>query len=168
MPLLVEDGSIVAGANSFVTIAELDTYLANRGDTSLSTKTDQEKEVLLYKAIEYLLNVESKFKGVRVSSEQVLMFPRSGVTLFGFTVESDIIPDQIKNAQMQLASELNAQNLLANTTPDKRIIKEKLGPIETEYSEHGFQEGSTIPVLVNTFLQPLFNSSGQSISLIRS
>ena len=98
MSLTIEDGSGVADANSFVTVAEATAYAAARG-LSLPA-TDAEKEQLLVKAADYLLSVEDRFKGERVAADQALSWPRSNVYLYGSLepLPNNQIPKALKNA----------------------------------------------------------------------
>ena len=75
--IIVEDGSVVAGANSYVTEAELTTYAADRGIT-LTAATD----VLLIKAMDYIESLS--FIGTKFSEGQSLQWPRSNVYIDGF------------------------------------------------------------------------------------
>ena len=71
MALVIEDGSIVPNAQSFVQAAELVTYATLRNLAFPALEADQ--EALLIKASDYLLSREAEFKGQRVSSAQALV-----------------------------------------------------------------------------------------------
>lgn len=114
MALIIEDGSIVNGAQSFVTAAELVTYADLRGLTYPSTESEQEQ--ILVKAVDYLFSVEDQMKGYRVNSEQDLPYPRECVYLNGFLVADDTIPDQLKYAQIEAALAAQTIDLLTNST----------------------------------------------------
>lgn len=136
MTLIIEDGSIVANANSFVTDAELVIYAAGRGLTIPATESD--REPLLMRAMDYLAGVESDMQGVRISSEQVLSFPRNGVYINDFIVNSDTIPKELKNSQMELAIQANTDELLINDT-----VSNLSGfNVDGVYSESYFKGGS--------------------------
>ena len=92
MAIIVEDGSIVADSNSFVSEVELSTYAINRGVT-LSGDTDS----LLLKATDYLETLN--YKGNRYTKDQSLQWPRSNVSIDGFSVDVDEIPEDLKTAQ---------------------------------------------------------------------
>ena len=113
MSLIIEDGSIVADANSYVTVLELDTYCSNRGIT-LSATTEAEKEALSFKAMDYIeCNV---YQGYKTNTEQSLQFPRYPVYIDNQLIDSNAIPATLKKAQQQIMVEIdNRINSLATT-----------------------------------------------------
>lgn len=128
--LIIEDGSIVAGAESFATAAELATYASNYGRTIPVSDVDQ--EALLRRA--YLQMDALPWKGQLVSIEQTGAWPRYNVCRGGFTLASNAIPAQIKAGQMALATEIHADDLENPETKVGAIVREKVGPIDTEYA----------------------------------
>lgn len=131
MALIVEDGSGRADAESFATAAELVTYAANFGRTIPATEAEQES--LLRRA--YLQMNTMPWKGSAVSPVQTGAWPRMGVCRNGYTIASNTIPAQIKAGQMALATEIHADDLVNPDTKLGAIIREKVGPLETEYGE---------------------------------
>ena len=101
MALVIETGLIVTGANSFTTDAELLAYALDRGITLPSLEAD--RDILQIKAVDYLTSKEDRFKGCRVSELQTLLYPRHSVYANGFLVASNVIPQNLKNAQMESA-----------------------------------------------------------------
>ncbi|MGY2258120.1 DnaT-like ssDNA-binding protein [Pseudomonas sp. SDO55104_S430] len=130
MALVIETGAIVPGAESFASAAELVAYAANFGRVIPADTTAQ--EALLRRAA---LEMDAKpWKGRTVNRDQALAWPRMNVCRNGFTLPSDSIPAQIKAGQMALATEIHADDL---SPPEQRlgaISREKVGPLETEYS----------------------------------
>ncbi len=127
MTIIVEDGSIVAGANSYVTEDELSSYAINRGIT-LSGDADE----LLVRANDYLETL--KFKGDRLTKDQSLQWPRSSVWIDGFSIDDDEIPNDLKTAQLALSLEIDAGN--DPLAPVERSTKkEKVDVIEVEYMD---------------------------------
>ncbi len=131
--LIVEDGSIVANANSYVDDNEAQLIADNLG---LSLPTDiNEREKVLKQGTWYL---EDKcYKGQRVSYVQVLSFPRSGVHLNGFKLALDAIPQEIKNAQVAAASGYSEGAITATVNDGKNIQKEKIDVLEVTYFDNG-------------------------------
>ncbi|MEH6483030.1 MULTISPECIES: DnaT-like ssDNA-binding protein [Pseudomonas] len=131
MALVIEDGSIVPGADSFSTAAELVTYAANYGLTIPTDETAQES--LLRRG--YLEMTSMPWKGHAVSPDQTGAWPRYGVCRSGFTIASDVIPAQVKQGQMALAAEIHADDL---DPPEQRtgaVTKERVeGAIDTQYA----------------------------------
>ncbi len=123
--IIVEDGSIVVNANSYVSEAELTTYASDRGITISGTKS-----ILLIQAMDSI-ELED-FIGTKYTRDQPLMWPRSGVVLYGYSLDVNQIPDLLKEAQMELALAIDAgNNPLA--TQDRVVKREKVGPIDIEY-----------------------------------
>lgn len=166
MALVIEDGTVVAGASSFATVAEVRAFAAARSLTVPAA--DADVEVLLVKAADYLTYLEPKFQGQRFSpATQSLLFPRDGVVLFGVALAPSVIPVQLVQAQISLAVEANSVTLLPRNS-GRIVKKEKLDVIETEYQD----SGTTAPVpsfpQVEALLAPLFDAGGStSFELLR-
>lgn len=134
MAIIVEDGTIVADANSYATRAEYIAYAANRG---VVVTDDVAADVELIKAMDFL-NVQCWIgEPVDLLTPQSLPWPRKGL------VEGDLdddwvysVPRVLKNAQMQLAMYVRQGiDLMPARSADAEVKKEKIGPIETEYFE---------------------------------
>lgn len=130
MALVIEDGSVVANANSYVTTAELDTFLANRGKFLEGDNGTSEQVLLL--AMDYIET--QSFLGVKGSKDQALQWPRTGVLIDGYSVDSDEIPNDLKLAQMEVAIAIDSGNNPLSTL-DRETKREKVGDIEVEYSD---------------------------------
>ena len=77
--LIVEDGTIVAGANTFVDVATVLTYATDHGDTTWALSTVAAQTSAILNAMIYL---EAKpFKGYPSTSDQSLVWPRGGVSV---------------------------------------------------------------------------------------
>lgn len=130
MALVIEDGTIVAGANSFVTRAEVIAYASARGVTLPDTEAT---DVHAVNAMDYLWSL--CFRGSPVDPDQPLMFPRKGLLdgddLPGYEYT---IPAGIKQAQLQLALDsANGIKLLASSNPAAEVKRVKVGPLEREF-----------------------------------
>jgi hypothetical protein len=101
--LTVEDGSIVAGADSYLSLADARTDATNRGLTLSADDTIAESQ--LRQAYYYLTsNYERLMQGFRVSAEQTGMMPRNFMEAYGFHVANDSIPTAFKQAQVNVAA----------------------------------------------------------------
>lgn len=153
MALIVEDGSIVSGANSYVTVAEIEAYAGLRG---IVYPDPTKIEMYAIQAMDYLETLA--YKGVQVDPDtQPLQWPRKNVVVNGRTLPNDKIPNGIKNAQMQLCIYLvQGISLFETGTGGQFVTREKIGPIETEYSEAVFmsQGGAPIIPLAEALLSP--------------
>lgn len=128
--LIIEDGSIVPGAESFATAAELATYAANFGRTIPATDVDREK--LLRRA--YLQMIALPWKGATVSINQTGVWPRHDVKFNGFVLPHTSIPAQIKAGQMALAAEIHADDLDPPELRAGAVTKERVeGAVDVQY-----------------------------------
>lgn len=168
MALIVETGSIVANANSFVTRAELIAYAALRGVTVADVDAS---DVFLVRAADYLTYRESEMKGARTSLLQSLPYPRTGVEVGLYVVGTDEIPQALKNAQMQLAVEaVSGIEILPTKTSNPVVTMRKLGPIETQFSEAAELQRGVMPFLplVEGYLLPLLLSASGATRAYRA
>ena len=92
-----------ANANSFVTVAEADTYHLGRFHNSSDwyDKDPGDKAALLVWSTRLLNRLQ--WNGSRSDQDQALAFPRSGLTEDGISIDSDTIPNRIKEATSELA-----------------------------------------------------------------
>lgn len=166
MALIVEDGSIVANANSYNTLAELRSYASARGYTLPTDDTELEAETFL--AMDYLEALRSKYQGMKVSSSQSLQWPRECVYIDGFAIDNDVIPTELKNAQCQLTMDKDSGIDLQPNVDSHFVIKEKVDVIETEYSEAVGTSNYPTLEAANALLKPLLKQSAFVISTYRA
>lgn len=125
MAIVVEDGTTVAGANSYVTEAELTTYATARGIT-LTTDTEQ----LLIRAMDYVEGLQ--FKGIKRTRDQGLQWPRVDVVVDSYLIDADEIPLLLQEGQMEAAMAVDdSQDQLADIP--RRQKSATVGPISVEY-----------------------------------
>lgn len=154
MALVVEDGTGLSNADSYIDVAFADAYFLKRGNTEWDTLTNREQ--LIVRAMDYIDNNYS-YKGTKLVSTQALQFPRliDGETVF---------PIALKNAVCELALKSNDEDLLADT--DKTTIREKVGTLEIEYDPN--QDNIKSFNYVNKLLAPyLVSKSSFSYSISR-
>lgn len=162
--LIIEDGSIVANANSFATDSEFKNYADLRGFSIPATQP--EREALLVLGMDYLFGVENKMQGYRVSQEQTLPFPRSGVCANNYPVPSDSIPSDIKVAQMELAIQANESDILITGMVDNLASFN----VDGVYSESYFSGGAWTQVRTDradAYLNRYFINGGSANKLTR-
>lgn len=164
MALIIEDGTIVANANSYVTLAEARAYALARGVTL--SATDSVVEILAIKSMDYLESFDNQFKGIRKTETQALSWPRDYVYRNDNGYEYPAIPNELKNAQCQLMIDANSFDIEPNRllTDKGQRIKEKIeGAIEVEYTQ---QDQLTRPILrkFNSLIAPLLKNGSMGIS----
>lgn len=130
MSIIIEDGTIVEGANSYIDDAYLVSYATKRGLVLPDLLAD--REILIYNSMDYIETMSAQLKGSIVSEDQPLSFPRKGIYVNGFLLSEGKIPENIKKAQAQVAFESSVTDLFSDND-GTNVKKEKLGPLETEY-----------------------------------
>lgn len=163
--LFVEDGTLVAGANSYNTLAEIRAYAIKRGRV-ISTDDDT---IIAYaiRAMDYLESFRGRYKGSLIAVTQALAFPRHGVKADGITYADTDMPLLIKSAQCQLVIDINGGLDLQPTfdrSLSERIKRNKIGPLDKEF----FDDQPLPPQLtaVISMLDPLLRSA-MALSTLR-
>lgn len=152
--LVIEDGTGLTNADSYIDVIFADAYFLKRGITQWDALTNQES--LIIRAMDYIENNYS-YKGTKLVSTQALQFPRliDGETVY---------PIALKNSVCELALKSNDEDLLADT--DKTTIREKVGDLEIEYDPN--QDNIKSFNYVNKLLAPyLVYTSSFSYSISR-
>lgn len=133
--LIIEDGTIVADANTWITLAEWITYLALYG--RVPTGTTDEQNVMLIKA-QRAVSTRYLFDGSRVAAAQTTVLPRNwSKPIKGFTIAANEIPQDFMDAQSELAWSIHegsdpfADATTGATGPVTGDMA-KAGPVETE------------------------------------
>lgn len=156
--LIIENGTIVANANSLATDDELKVWASIRNKSVPATQPD--REALLVLAMDYITSKEAMLKGCRVDELQTLPYPRKGVCVNDFRIDSDVIPTNAKQAQLELAILAKESGLFIDGQ-NQNVAKEKLGDLEVEYFSGGswsqVQTGSA-----DTYLNPLMENGGSN------
>jgi hypothetical protein len=171
MALITEDGTVVAGAESYITVAAADTYHSNRGNTNWAALTTLNKEIDLRKATDYMVQMyRAKWQGYRHSATQTLDWPRDYVYLepfivgavgaYPYLVANNIVPVEVQRACAELALKSSTAELLADLTQQKASVT--VGPISTTYdsSSPQFKRYTAIDAM----LSPYFgNDAGKAV-----
>lgn len=141
MSLTVEDGSLPDGANSYVSVSDTRIFAASRGLSlpAAGSPGDAAIEVLLNTALDYIEAKRAEFQGSKLSSAQVLQWPRRGVVVDGFSVGVDEIPACLVQAQMRLACYAYANGGTLTAVSDGRVVIEERveGAVDIKYADHG-------------------------------
>lgn len=142
-----------ANANTYATVAEADTYLEARLNSSPWTAagTETQKAALVEATREMDL---MPWRGTRVTLTQALAWPRGDVPIpdppdevtVGSTsaeYSTTEIPDRIRDMTIEFALEfLRAGSTdLARPDPDRDVIRKKIDVIETEWAKDRRPQG---------------------------
>lgn len=130
MALVIEDGSVVANANSYITVAEFKAWADSRG---ITYGTDEAVEQAILRAMDWF--ERQFFIGNKANENQLLQWPRTEALIDGYYADATEIPKEVKVAlyeatkvQLDGYSELNEQ--------DRKTITEKVGDISVTYAEN--------------------------------
>ena len=164
--IIVEDGTIVPGANSYISIADTRIYAENRG---VPLPPDDDKVAAwLIRACDYLQGLECRLMGRRSDPDQALSFPRKNLFVRGQKIAPDAIPQNLIDAQCQLVMISNSGiDLQPVMSPQDFVILRKVGPIETQYADPTKVGLRAVFSAVEALLNPLFGACGAWIRTIR-
>ncbi len=147
--IIVEDGSIVDGANSYVTTAELQTYADNRNITLSGDLSE-----LLIQAMDFIESLS--FIGIKKTKEQDLQWPRCYVRIDGYCFSNDEIPQELKKAELAVAVSIDQGNGPLSVI-ERTTKSETVGPISVTYMDSSAATNIDRNIYVN--LRKLINGS---------
>ena len=168
MALVVEDGSVTPGADSYVSLANA-RALAESYGLALPAD-DTEAEVALRNGAVYVGLQEPSMCGRRVSATQSLAYPRQGVSLYGFALAADVIPPQIVHAQVVAAVEYGAGTDVRASSDGRVTETERVeGAVTVSYFNNGATGATTTITAALDALRPLLCGSvnGASFNVYR-
>ena len=164
MSLVTENGTGQATAESYISVASADARHTAFGNTAW-TGTDAVKEQALRRATAYMTQAyRGRWTGTKLTSAQALDWPRYDVSVDGYSVDSNIVPADIVNACADLALKASTDTL--NADLERAIIREKVGPLETEYSAYSPQR-PRYPA-IDGALAPYLTGSAATAQLVRA
>jgi len=167
MALVTEDGTGLATAESYISVADATTYFTARGvSTWDAIASDALREAYLRLATEYMLQMyRARWEGVRYTEDQALDWPRTGVVRDSWQVDIDEVPVEVQRACAELALKRSAAELAPDLT--QAVVREKVDVIETEYDKYSPQY--TRYRAIDAMLMPYLKAGdGVSVELIRA
>lgn len=164
MALIVEDGTGLATAESFCSVAFADSYLDLRGFALWAPLATLVKESALRKAADYMEQAyRERWAGYRSTSTQLLSWPRTlvpqkdspgGYRDRPFYYGINIVPVLVQNACAALAYRASTTTL----APDlgRQTVREKVDVIEVDYLAGGRQTTRFVEIenMLATFFDP--------------
>jgi|TARA_R110002096_G_scaffold321278_5_gene515398 hypothetical protein len=171
--LVVEDGTGVANANSYIDLTYLDAYVADRGLTLVSTQNA--KKTLALKAMDYLESFRDSFRGTKAVDTQTFQWPRKDVYIDAIEFSKSDIPEDLKRSQCQLVVEQEKKTPLypaPRTSSVEGIVTEKtMAPLTKKFAPMNLGMASPhkpIKIMsVWVFLNPLMSCSDKRLQTIR-
>jgi hypothetical protein len=155
MALVIEDGTGVANATSFATLAEMRAYGLARG-VALPTD-DAELEVLAVKAVDYIKSRRADFGGNRLTDTQALPFPRTNQSVNDVIVADGEIPQEVIDLQCGIVLELNNGVDFFPASNERLLKRSKTGPIEKEWFDRDITPNVSS---VEALIAPLLSDTG--------
>ena len=159
MALTIEDGTGIAGANSYITVEDAQGYADLRGLSVTIT------EALLIKACDYLESLRGDYQGEKTDGDNALQWPRSGVTVDGFDIGTDEIPDILIRAQAQLACDAATVDLMPNGTGREIIATSVEGAVTVQYAASGDTAPQPDLTAARALIAPLLRTANRGGSL---
>lgn len=161
--------AITVGTDSYLSVADADTYWTNKNNSVWSAASTAEKEAALREATQYIDSAYS-FIGQQITSN-VLAFPRHDVEITsgnfaGVYYDSETIPPQIENACAELALEGLSARLAPSESRGGAIKREKVDVVEVEYLD--WAPSGTTYRFVSMILKPLLSGGQGQKKLVRS
>jgi len=124
--------AVITTDNSYVTLAEANTYFDNRLNiTTWSSADDDTKTRALLQATRRL-NYE-KYYGDRVSGTQALPFPRINIGYIDGVLIDNTIPQQIKDAECELALYMLSTDMSKPSVNLSNIEEVQAGSVRVKY-----------------------------------
>ena len=174
MALIAEDGTGLATAESFCSVAFADAYLDARGFTPWAALVTLDKERSLRKAADYMEQMyRERWAGYRTTGTQTLSWPRTlvpqkdapgGYRTRPFYYANNIVPVLVQNACASLAYRASTTAL----APDlgRQTVREKVDVIEVDYLPGARQ--SIRYIEIDNMLSILFELGANNIHLGRA
>lgn len=131
MTIIVEDGSVVAGANSYITLEQYRTWANQRGFVSEESDAVLKRHIL--RAMDYFEQL--LFIGNKANENQPLQWPRTEALIDGYYADATEIPSQVKRALYE-AVKVEADGNSQLLTQDRRTSRERIGDIEVVYADN--------------------------------
>lgn len=163
--ITVEDGSIVADANSYIDQTYFRAFTVERGVDHSATADDVIAAALI-EAMDLLDSYAERFAGARYdeSTPQELEWPRSGYYRSGAAIDYTAIPNAVKKCQAQLAFDhINGIDLQPNQSIAEKgaVLSENIaGAVSLTYAEAKPRTGIEAFSKAINFLKPVLKSGG--------
>jgi hypothetical protein len=162
--LIVEDGTVVADANTFINLADARVKVEALGLT-LSIDDDTANAQLTQGYYQLVRSYNNKLAGSLISAVQTGVMPRSGIYANGFLVDSDSIPNDFINAQLCYSDAINKDADMNATQSDQELAAFNLHGVVSEIYKANSNARTTPNVpAVTQWLQAYLSNSGNTVN----
>lgn len=167
MALIVEDGTGLADAESYISVADCDSILVSwgRSTTEWEALTEAQKEGQLRNSTMYIDSTYAhKFSGEVLNSVQALAWPRQDAyKKNGQSIPSDEVPGEVKNACAFVAVESVTNGVYFDEDNGARIASESVGlgsgALTESKTYQGGKDSSYTSKSADLVLNPLLSGS---------
>lgn len=137
MALIVENGTRVPGANSYVSLADFKSWADARGITYGSDATVEQQ---ILRAMDYIEGLN--FVGFKETETQSLQWPRVNVVIDGFGLDASTIPAELKVSVYEATKvEIDGDSKIAPV--DRQVISETVDAISITYKDNAGTQRNT-------------------------
>lgn len=152
--MIVEDGTGLSKADSYVSVKLADDYYASRSESAWEDIDSEIKESLLIKATDFV-DCSFEWNGVRKTQSQGLKFPRKQlVDSDGLEVEG--VPIAVKQAVIIAALLFHKEGeLFKEGDENGDVVSERVGSISYTYDTSS-KKDTTVYDAINTRLRGLY------------
>lgn len=159
MSLIVEDGTGVDSANSFISVASAGSYLGTRSDTWTNASTVEQENALIEAGI-YLNSLN--WKGIKYGRDQYMAFPRYRFRdEDGYLYDYNVVPRNVTYANAEAAVLLlDNYELMPSVKPSDLVKRKKIDVLETEYFARA-TTGKTSFAVLDALLRGFLISAGR-------
>ena len=159
--MIVENGTGLPNADSYVSIEFADSYFSARGVSGWVALTQTQKEQALIKGTDFIDSIYQWY-GKKATSEQSLRFPRVNLRDYeGQEIEG--IPNCLKQAVCDASMlSANGTELFQTKNENGDVVSETITTLSFTYSKSDKSEKTTQTTLydsINTKLRGLFKES---------
>lgn len=168
--LVVEDGTGLETANTYISATDADLYNANLGRAEWSVLDVEVKAAALIKATQFI-DASFQWIGKKKTSAQGLKWPRiegktpEGIEIQlsdsdGFGIEG--VPSPVSKAVAETAFLSLSNDLFQVADPNGKVIRDKTDVLETEYQPESPSLKPAAPTLfsaVNLMLRGLYSAT---------
>lgn len=166
MALMVEDGSGKSDAESYVSVADADTYhAAHSGSSDWSGADTADKEKALRLGTQWLdARYRERWRGTRYSGTQALDWPRYSVVIDDYILDPSELPQQLLDAACELALKKIEGDTLFPDMADEGVLVSKtvrVGPITSAKTYLGGTKGVKRYRLIEALVAVLIESHNQ-------
>lgn len=156
--LVVEDGTGLSNANTYITVEEAKEYASQRG---IDLGSDDAISANLILSADYM-ETRGPYKGKVINVDQALEFPRTDLEYRGQSISG--VPGNVKKAQAQLLLDIKSSGALLTSSRQYALKRRKLEGLEQEYAVGSYAAYSpqAVHTIYDNLMSPFIVGGGSS------